>query len=161
MRHHVRVLASFCLLTAAVAARPPHHLQASVVPTSAMIPAQVTVKPPDTPPGRALTEFVDSFNAGGKTRQTWLETRTTVEDEMRANLLDIDAQLLAKYGPMAVVRILSSTEESVVAIVRHGTSDRHAHLMIAVEPTAPHKVVNIGMRPATPEEIKGGAAPIK
>jgi hypothetical protein len=157
MRYNVRVLASLCLLSAAVAAWPPHHLQAFGVPTSALIPAQATVKPPDTPAGRALTEFVTSFNTGGKTRQTWLETRTTVEDEMRANLLEIDAQLLAKYGPMAVLRIISSSDESVVAVVRHGTSDRHAHLTIAVEPAAPHKVVNVGMRPATPEEIKGGA----
>jgi hypothetical protein len=157
MRYNVRVLASLCLLSAAVAAWPPHHLQAFGVPTSALIPAQATVKPPDTSAGRALTEFVTSFNTGGKTRQTWLETRTTVEDEMRANLLEIDAQLLAKYGPMAVLRIISSSDESVVAVVRHGTSDRHAHLTIAVEPSAPHKVVNVGMRPATPEEIKGGA----
>ena len=157
MRYNVRVFASLCLMSAAVAAWPPHHLLASGVPTSAMIPAQVAVKPPDTPAGRALTEFVTSFNTGGKTRQTWLETRTTVEDEMRANLLEIDAQLLAKYGPMAVLRIISSSEESVTAVVRHGTSDRHAHLTLAVEPSAPHKVVNVGMRPATPEEIKGGA----
>lgn len=125
--------------------------------TPAMIPAQATARPPDTPAGRALTEFVDSFNAGGKTRQTWLETRTTVGDEQRAELLEIDAQLLGKYGPMAVLRILSSSEESLAAVVRHGKSDRHAHLTITVEPSAPHKIVNVGMRPATPEEIKGGA----
>jgi len=163
MRHNVLVLAGVCALSAAVAARP-HEIRTAGVPTSAMVPAQAagpTVKAPDTPSGRALTEFVDSFNAGGKTRQTWMETRTTVEDETRANLLNIDAQLLQKYGPLAVVRIVNSSQESVTAIVRHGTSDRHGYLTIAVEPTAPHKVVNIGMRPATPEEIKGGAAPIK
>jgi hypothetical protein len=128
--------------------------------TSAVFPAQAaapTVKAPDTPAGRALTEFVDSFNAGGQTRQTWLETRTTVEDEPRANLLKIDAQLLQKYGPLTVVRLVSSSQELVAAVVRHGTSDRHGYLTIAVDPTAPHKVVNFGMRAATPEEIKGGA----
>jgi hypothetical protein len=126
-----------------------------------MIPklsAAQTVKAPDSPAGRALTEFVDSFNAGGKTRQTWLETRTTVEDEPRANILNTDAQLLQKYGPLRVVRIVNSSPELVTAVVRHGTSDMHGYLTIAVEPTAPHKVVNIGLRPATPEEIKGGAA---
>ena len=124
-----------------------------------MVPAQAVpaVKAPDTPAGRALTEFVDSFNAGGTTRQTWLETRTTVEDEPRANLLKIDAQLLQKYGVLTVVRIVSSSQELVAAVVRHGTSDMHGYLTIAVEPTAPHKVVNLGMRAATPEEIKGVA----
>jgi hypothetical protein len=156
MRHQVLVLASLCLLSAAVAARP-HAIQAAVIPTLAMPPAQAAapaVKSPDTPSGRALTEFVDSFNAGGKTRQTWLETRTTVEDEPRANILQIDAQLLEKYGPLTVVRIVSSSAESVAAVIRHGTSDRHGYLTIDIEPTAPHKVVNVGMRPATPEEIK-------
>lgn len=152
---HVVVLASLCLLSAAVAAQP-NEIQSTEAPTSAMRPAQATVKAPDTPAGRALTEFVDSFNAGGNTRQTWLETRTTLEDEPRANIVKIDAQLLQKYGPLTVVRIVSASQELVAAIVRHGTSDMHGYLTIAVEPTAPHKVVDLGMRAATPEEIKGG-----
>lgn len=156
MRHDVRVLASLCLLFAAAAVRPAHDVQASGVLPSAMIPAQVTIKAPDTPAGRALTEFVDSFNAGGKARQTWLETRTTVGDELRGNILKTDASLLQQYGPMSVVRIVNSSEELLAAVIRHGTSEMHGYLTIAVDPTAPHKVVNIGMRPATPEEIKGG-----
>ena len=132
----------------------------SLLLAAAMVTAQAatpTVKSPDTPAGRALTEFVDSFNAGGKTRQTWLETRTTVEEGPRANILKMDAQLLQEYGPIAVVRIVSSAPEKVVAIVRHGKSDLHGHLTVDVEPAAPHKVVNLQMRGATPEEIKGGA----
>ena len=66
-------------------------------------------------------------------------------------------QLLQKYGRLTVVRIVSSSQELVAAVVRHGTSDMHGYLTIAIEPTAPHKVVNLGMRAATPEEIKGGA----
>jgi hypothetical protein len=31
----------------------------------------------------------------------------------------------------------------------------HGYLTIAVEPAAPHKVVDFGMRAAKPEEIKG------
>jgi hypothetical protein len=123
-----------------------------------MRPPQAVVKAPDTPAGRALAEFVDSFNAGGQTRQTWLETRTTMEEQARVNIVKIDAQLLQKYGPLNVVRIVNSSQESLAAIVRHGTSDMHGYLTIAVEPKAPHKVVDLGMRAATPEEIKGGAA---
>jgi hypothetical protein len=158
MRKPVLVLASLGLLSAANAGRP-HDIQASVVLTAAMFPAQgaaPAVKAPDTPAGRALTEFVESFNAGGKTRQTWFEARTTVEDEQRANLLKIDAELLQKYGPLTIVRIDSSSQESVAAVVRHGTSDRHGYLTISVEPKAPHTVANIGLRAAKPEEIKGG-----
>ena len=131
-----------------------------LVLAAAMATAQAaapTVKAPDTPAGRALAEFVDSFNSGGKARQTWLETRTTVQDEPRANILKMDAQLLQEFGPMAVVRIVSSSPEKVVAIVRHSKSDAHGHLTIDVEAAAPHKVVDLGMRGATPEEIKGGA----
>ena len=158
MRKNVLVLACLCFLPTAVASQP-RDVQTPTVLASAMIPAQVaapSVKPPDTPAGRALTEFVDSFNAGGQKRQTWLETRTTIEDEPRANLLEIDAQLLQKYGPLTVVHVVNSSPELVAAVVRHGTSDRHGYLTIAVEPTAPYKVVNLGMRAATPEEIKGG-----
>jgi hypothetical protein len=157
MRNNVLVLASLCLLSASVAARP-HDIHTSVVLSSAMIPAQASAKAPGTPAGRALTEFVDSFNAGGKTRQTWLETRTTMEEEPRGNIVKIDAQLLQKYGPLSVVRIVNSSRESVAAIVRHGTSDMHGYLTIVVETKAPHKVVDLGMRAATPEEIKGSAA---
>jgi hypothetical protein len=70
----------------------------------------------------------------------------------------MDAQLLEEYGPITVVRIVSASPEKVVAIVRHGKSDAHGHLTIDVEPAAPHKVVNLGMRGATPEEIKGSPA---
>ena len=125
--------------------------------TAAMVTAQAApaVKAPDTPAGRALAEFVESFNAGGNTRQTWLETRTTVQDGPRANILKMDAQLLEQYGPMTVARIVSSSDAKIVAVVRHTKSDAHGHLTIDIDPAAPHKVVNLGMRPATPEEIKG------
>lgn len=131
-----------------------------LVLAAAMLPAQAatpTAKAPDTPAGRALTEFVESFNAGGDTRRTWVETRTTVEDEPRANILKMDAELLQQHGPITVARIVNSSEAQVVAIVRHAKSGAHGHLTINVEPAAPHKVVNLGMRAATPEEVKGGA----
>ena len=127
---------------------------------AALLPAQAaapTVKAPDTPAGRALTEFVESFNAGGDKRRTWLETRTTVAAEPRANILKMDAELLQEYGPIAIARIVKSSPESVVAIVRHDKSGAHGHLTVNVEPAAPHKVVNLIMRGATPEEISGGA----
>ena len=66
MRRNVLVLASLCLLSAAVAARP----------RDVQTPA---AKAPDTPAARGVTEFVESFNAGGQTRQTWLATRTTIQ----------------------------------------------------------------------------------
>jgi hypothetical protein len=128
-------------------------LAASIVPRQASAP---TVKAPDTPAGRALTEFVESFNAGGDTRRTWVETRTTVKDEPRANILKMDAELLQEHGPMTVARIVNTSPAQVVAIVRHAKTGAHGHLTIDVEPAAPHKVVNLGMRGATPEEIKGG-----
>ena len=127
-------------------------LAAAIVPQT----AAPIVKAPDTPAGRALAEFVQSFNAGGDARRTWVETRTTVKDEPRANVLEMDAQLLQQYGPMTIARIVSSSEAKVVAIVRH-SKGAHGHLTIDVEPAAPHKVVNLGMRGATPEEVKGGA----
>ena len=142
------VLASLSLLSAAVAARP-HDIQTSVVLTAAMIPRRAAppVKAPDTPAGRALTEFVSSFNAGSKTRQAWLETRTTIGEGRAPALSRSDAQMLQTYGPLTVVRIPKSAQESVAAVVRHGTRDRHGYLTIAVEPTAPFKVVNSACAP--------------
>jgi hypothetical protein len=129
-------------------------LAAAIVPRQATAP---TVKAPDTPAGRALAEFVQSFNAGGDTRRTWVETRTTVKEEPRANILKMDAELLREHGPMTVARIVNSSEAQVVAIVRHARTGAHGHLTIDVETAAPHKVVDLGMRGATPEEVKGGA----
>jgi hypothetical protein len=158
MRTTVLVFASLGLLSAAVAARS-HDPRTSAALAPATVLAQAAapaVKAPDTPAGRALTEFVDSFNAGGKARETWLETRTTIEEGPRGNVLKLDAQVLQKYGPMTVVRIVSSSQELLAAVVRHGTSDRYGYLTIAAEPTEPFKVVNFGLRAASPEEIKGG-----
>ena len=146
MRKNVLVLASLCLLSAAVAARP----------RDVQTPA---AKAPDTPAARGVTEFVESFNAGGQTRQTWLATRTTIAEDNAATISKMDAQLLQKYGPLTVVRIVESSKESAAAVVRHGTSDVHGYLTIAVEPADPFKVVNFGLRAATPDEVKGGAAP--
>ena len=129
-------------------------LAASIVPRQAAAP---TIKAPETPAGRALTEFVESFNAGGDTRRTWVETRTTVKEDPRANILKMDAEVLQEHGPMTIARIVNSSQAQVVAIVRHARTGAHGHLTIDVEPAAPHKVVNLGMRGATPEEIKGGA----
>jgi hypothetical protein len=120
--------------------------------------AAPAVKGADTPAGRGLNEFVESFNSGGEKRQTWLETRTSLEADMRGNIVKIDAQLLQKYGPLSVVRIVKSSPESVEAVVRHGTSDLHGYLTIAAETTEPFKVVDFRLRAATPEEIKGGEA---
>ena len=58
---------------------------------------------------------------------------------------------------MTIARIVNSSQAQVVAIVRHARTGAHGHLTIDVEPAAPHKVVNLGMRGAAPEEIKGGA----
>lgn len=128
-------------------------LNAALLIVQAATPA---VKPPETPAGQALTEFVNSFNAGGDTRRTWLETRTTLPEEPRANILKADAAISQKNGPMTVVRILEASASKVVAVVRHATSGAHGHLTIDIETAAPFKVVNLGMRAATPEEIKGG-----
>ena len=123
---------------------------------AAMVPAKVpTAKPPDTPAGRALTEFVQSFNAGSETRRKWVETRTTVHDAPRADILKSDEKLLQNYGRISVARIVNSSPASVVAIVRHAKSGAHGYLTINVEPAAPHKVVNLGMRAARPDEIRG------
>src|SRR5215213_8723937 len=104
-----------------------------LVLAAAVIPAQAApaVKAPDTPAGIALAEFVESFNAGGETRRKWIETRTTIAEEPRANILKMDAELLQEYGPIAVARIVSSSATSVVAIVRHAKSE-HGHLTVTV-----------------------------
>lgn len=156
MHKTVHVLAGLCLLSVTVAAAP-NEMRIADAPASAVLPAQTTVKSPDTPAGRALTGFVESFNAGGKTRESWLETRTTMEEEVRANILKIDAQLLNDLGPLAIVRIVNASQDTLEAIVRHGKSDMHGHLTIAVEAKEPHKVADIQLRAARPEEIKGGA----
>ena len=122
-------------------------LAAAIVPRQAAAPA---VKAPDTPAGRALAEFVESFNAGGERRRTWVETRTAVKEQPRANILKIDAELLREHGPMTVARIVNSSQAQVVAIVRHARTRAHSHLTINVEPAAPHKVVNLGLRGGTP-----------
>ena len=112
------------------------------------------VKLPDTPAGRALGEFVASFNAGGDARKTWLESRTTMNPGQIGQILQQDSDFLAEYGPVTVVKVPEASDSKIVAILRHAKSGNHGHLTITVQAEAPHKVSNMQLRGAAPEEIK-------
>lgn len=122
--------------------------------TSPQATAQTSAKVPDTPAGKALNEFVASFNDGGDKRKSWLENRTTVNQEQAAGMLKQDSQFLAEHGPVTVVKVPQSSATSIQAIIRHAKSGAHGHLTIEVGAEAPHKVTNMQLRGATPEEIK-------
>lgn len=125
-----------------------------LVAVTLLIP-QAPVTVPDTPAGRGLKEFVASFNAGGAERRTWVTTRTTVDAEAAANILEQDAAILEAHGAFSIVRLPSATPTSLTAILRHATSGAHAHLALEASPDAPHKVTNLQLRPANPDEISG------
>lgn len=124
-------------------------------PAQPAAPAAAAVAVPDTPAGKGLKEFVASFNAGGDKRRAWLEERTTMAKEGAANILQQDAQFLAEYGEMAIVRLVSSSATNIVAIVRHAKNGAHGHLTLEIDSAAPDKITNMQLRGATPEEIKG------
>ena len=127
----------------ATQAAPP---QAAAAPSSAKVP--------DTPAGKALNEFVASFNEGGDKRKSWLESRTTVGQEQAADILKQDSAFLAEHGPVTVVKVPQSSATSIQAIIRHAKSGAHGHLTIEVGAESPYKVTNMQLRGATPEEIK-------
>ena len=130
--------------------------QAAQEPAKPAAPAAAAaVTMPDTPAGKGLKEFIESFNAGGEKRKAWVEGRTTVNKEAAANILQQDAQFLQEYGAMTVVRIVQSSASNIVAIVRHAKTGAHGHLTIEVDTAAPNKITNMQLRGATPEEIKG------
>lgn len=130
----------------------PPAIQDPATPAAAEATA---VKVPDTPAGKALTEFVASFNAGGEKRGAWVEERTTVGKEGAAGILQQDAQFLAEYGAMTIVRVPSASATQIVGIVRHAKNGAHGHLTLDIEAAAPYKISNMQLRGATPEEIKG------
>lgn len=142
------------LMIAAVLAASPSTAQTGAQPPSAA-QAAPAAKVPDTPAGRALNEFVASFNAGGDKRRAWLEERTTLEAETAANILKQDTAFLDQHGAVTVVRIAESSDTTIAAILRHAKSGAHGHLTIDVEPKAPHKISNMQLRGATPEEVEG------
>jgi hypothetical protein len=126
-------------------------------PASSQAPA-VTAAPvalPDTPAGRALGEFVASFNAGGEKRRAFLEGRTTLDKEQAAGILGQDAEILGQHGAVQVVRIPTQSAAGLTAILRHEKSGAHGHLTLEIETTEPHRVSNMQLRGATPEEVKG------
>lgn len=116
--------------------------------------AASSAKVPDTPAGKALHEFVASFNEGGEKRKGWLESRTTLTQEQAAGILQQDAAFLAEHGPVTVVKVPQSSATSIQAIIRHAKSGAHGHLTIEVGGESPNKVTNMQLRGATPEEIK-------
>ena len=119
----------------------------------AAAPGAVTV--PDTAAGKALREFVESFNAGGDKRRAWVEERTTIGKDAAVGILQQDAEFLQEHGAMTIVRVPSSSAGTITAIVRHVKSGAHGHLTLNVETSAPNKITNMQLRGATPEEIKG------
>ena len=121
-------------------------------------PMQEPAKPvvPDTKVGKALTDFIESFNAGGDKRKAFLEERTTIPKETHANILGQDAKFLQTNGAMTLVRVPSSSGDNITAVLRFATGGMHVHLTLGLDPAAPDKIATMRLRPATPEEIKGG-----
>jgi hypothetical protein len=143
------VLAATLLGSAAgVAAQEPAKPAAAAPAAAAVVP--------DTPAGNALKEFIASFNAGGDKRRAWVEERTTIGKDDAAGILQQDGQFLEEHGAMTVVRVASATASNIVAIVKHAKTGAHGHLTLDVDAAAPHKITNMQLRGATPEEIKGG-----
>src|SRR5687767_707182 len=124
-------------------------------PAKPATPAAAAAAVPDTPAGKGLKEFVASFNAGGDKRRAWVEERTTMPKDNAAGILKQDAQVLAEYGEMTIVRVVSSSATNIVAILRHAKNDAHGHLTLEIDAAAPYKITNMQLRGATPEEIKG------
>ena len=133
-------------------------LAASVLFGSVNAAMQEPAKPvvPPTKAGKALTDFVESFNAGGDKRKAFLEERTTIAKEGHANILGQDAKFLQTNGAMTLVRVPSSSDDNITAILRFATGGLHVHLTLGLDPAAPDKITTMRLRPATPEEIKGG-----
>lgn len=119
---------------------------------------QESAKPvvPDTKAGKALTDFIESFNAGGDKRKAFIEERTTIPKETHANILGQDAKFLQTNGAMTLVRVPSSSGDNITAILRFATGGLHVHLTLGLDTAAPDKIATMRLRPATPEEIKGG-----
>ena len=133
-------------------------LAAAVLFGSVNAAMQEPAKPvvPPTKAGKALTDFIESFNAGGDKRKAFLEERTTIAKEGHANILGQDAKFLQANGTMTLVRVPSSSGDTITAILRFATGGLHVHLTLGLNTAAPDKVATMRMRPATPEEIKGG-----
>ena len=125
-------------------------------PAPAAVAATPAVVVPDTPAGKGLKEFVASFNAGGETRRAWVEERTTAGKDGAAEILQQDAQFLEQHGTMTIVRVVSASATSIAAVLKHAKTGAHGHLTLDIDAAAPNKITNMQLRPATPEEIKGG-----
>ena len=142
-------LLTVVVLSAALAPNAPQPPSTPAAQTS----AAVTL--PETPAGRALQEFVASFNAGGEKREAWLSDRTTLPADGATGILKQDAAFLSEHGPMTVVRVAEASASRIAAVLRHDKSGAHGYLTIDVEAAAPHKVSNMQLRAATPEEVSG------
>ena len=133
-------------------------LAAAVLFGSVNAAMQEPAKPvvPPTKAGKALTDFIESCNAGGDKRTAFLEARTTRAKEGHANILGQDAKFLQTNGAMTLVRVPSSSDDNITAILRFATGGLHVHLTLGLDTAAPDKIATMRLRPATPEEIKGG-----
>jgi CubicO group peptidase (beta-lactamase class C family) len=98
---------------------------------------------PNTPAGHQLAGWLAAFNGGHRDRlRDWLATNAPSELQG----LDRTLRFRAGTGGFDFRKTVESSDTAVVALVQERASDQFARITLHVEPAAPHRVTQFGIR---------------
>lgn len=116
--------------------------------------AQTPVTAPDSPAGKALTKWIETFNKGGAIREAYLREDTTLDASQQKEIHQVDTQLLAEQGAVTLVKVTPESATRIVGIIKHAKSGLQGRLEIEADVKAPHKVLDMNLRGATEADLK-------
>lgn len=116
--------------------------------------AQASASPlvlPATPVGKAVALFVKALNSGSRTELEKFHTDRGGDAENAGP----DLEFAEQSGGIDLLRVLTATDHRIEIEAKTRKTARAVVLLFAVEPTPPHAVADVGVRPLRPAGAGG------
>ncbi len=92
-------------------------------------------------PRAALDAWIESFNTHDvAARKQFLQENTKLPQEKIDQFSEIDVRLRGQHGKVEVVKVVSATDNTLTAELRHADSGTMATVEVVLETAAPYKI---------------------
>jgi D-alanyl-D-alanine carboxypeptidase len=102
---------------------------------------------PETPAGQVLSKWLAAFNSGDRDQLTAF---LTTYNPRRLKNIDDEMNFRGQTGGFNLVKIETSSDLEIVAIVKERGGDNFARLSLKVGESAPHSIDNLSLRVTDP-----------
>jgi CubicO group peptidase (beta-lactamase class C family) len=117
-------------------------------------PAGDAVKLPDTPAGKTLAAFLQSFNTGDLQTMKRFHTQRGDTDENAQK----DLEFYNQSGGLKIHSVIRSSDYEITALVQKKRDGGWLNFTIQTQASAPHAVDTIDVQPASPPSLEKSAA---